>query len=178
MLDVDSPYEAPPVMALDHSVAAGRDVNIDQLVVRLRLLDYYGPRLAHRANHPKAMHCKWCGLRGMPHETDACLVCGYDVGKERRAREAAEARAQLLLRRWGKVRWLLCCIIGSLMTWSLILAYPHIKGTPLNLALLCVVLPLMLSAMLEYLCIKAEVWLEYDLPRVLRRLFAGNQLGA
>jgi len=65
------------IVANRHSVAAGRDIN---LIIYHDLAE----RLEHRAHHPCAVSCQWCGLRGQPPLTDACLYCGARIGRTRK----------------------------------------------------------------------------------------------
>lgn len=160
----EEPTAGPCVHASDHSIAAGRDVN-----VRLDCLDTMQGWLAEHADDPDAMHCDWCGLRGMPHATNACLVCGNDVGKERRARERMAAAKQRWHQLWSNTRLLMNAAIALLIVGQLVSWYPRALGNDFNTAVGGMLLVMVLAGCLEYICLRTLVWLQYDVPRWLRK---------
>lgn len=155
------------VHADNHSIAAGGDVNIDQLNVELRT-ECLLAHLAPYADMPGAITCSHCHVRGLSPNADRCTACGEDVGAPRRLREAAAARRRWWLRRLGDVRLATAFTVATLAVSMLLYAYPGILGDQAATTAGGLLAIVVVTALLEQGIIGVEVWLQYTVPRWLR----------
>lgn len=153
------------------SLAAGRDLNLTIT------LNEYRELLAHRTNDPHALTCQWCGLGGQAPDLDECIACGHDIGAERRAREAKQARELRVRRAMGDIRHVVCYLSGMLMVTAFLSWYHHTQDSVASLIISFVVLSVVAGELLVYAWIGVEVWLVCDLPRLMRRHGLGWLVG-
>jgi len=153
------------------SLAAGRDINLSIS------LNEYRDLLAHRANDPHALTCQWCKLGGQAPDLDECIACGHDIGAERRAREAMQARELRVRRAMGDIRHVVCYLGAMLLVTAFLGWYHNADDSVAGLIIGFMVLSVVAGALLVHAWINVEVWLIYDLPRLMRRHGLGWLVG-
>lgn len=150
-----------------HSIAAGRDVNIDQLTVELRK-ECLLAHLAPYADVPGAIECGHCHVRGLSPDADRCPACQHDVGKERRAREAATARRRRILLRLGNLRLLVCYLLAGMTLYGVLLWQGVEQPGAVRVLTGGTLFILALGQLFVWASIGAGIWLRYTLPRLVR----------
>lgn len=151
------------------SLAAGRDLNLTIS------LNEYRELLAHRANDPHALTCQWCKLGGQAPDLDECIACGHDIGAERRAREAMQARRDRIGRLIADARQAVCYVAALGLAALLIHWRGHAGDSAIVVMLSGVFFTVLFGELLVYWSISAQVWCQITLPDKLRQLFGVRQ---